>query len=325
MEERDVVIVGGGPAGLAAAMFTRPDGWSTLVLEENWVGGQAAIAYTVMNFPGFPPGDGESLVENMRGQVVSPPPAGFGAEIRPEKVVSIDSQNLVVKTEANQYQARAVVLATGSTMQALGVPGEEEFLGKGVTYYAKRDYQEFKGKKVLVVGGGNTTAKSAILAKGQTPDVVLIHRRDSLRTYPMMTKRLGKEGVEVRYCTELVEVKGKGKVESAVLENNQTGDKEEIPVDWVVICIGTVPRTDLAESAGLRLEGNAIEVNSQHMTSREGIFAAGEAAGSPRHLVSAAAAGARAGMAASEYLAREKLKRGETFTGAIHGKYADEY
>jgi thioredoxin reductase (NADPH) len=325
MEERDVVIIGGGPAGLSAAMFTQPDGWKTLILEGNWIGGQAAIAYTVMNFPGFTTGDGENLIQNLKGQVTSPPPAGFGAELRQEKVTTVDPEKLVVASNAYEYQAKAILLATGSKMQKLGVPGEEKHTGQGVSYYAKRDFQNFKDKKVLVVGGGNTTAKSAILAKSQTPEVILIHRRDSLRTYPMMTKRLEKEGVQVWYNTELAEIKGRERVESAVLLNNRTGEKKEIPVDWIVICIGTIPDTKLAEKAGVELKGGFITVDSRMMTNWKGIFAAGEAAGSPRHLVSAAGNGAWAGMAISEYLAREKLSRGETFSGAIHGKYADEY
>jgi thioredoxin reductase (NADPH) len=325
VEERDVVIIGGGPAGLAAAMFTQPDGWDTLVLEGNWVGGQAAIAYTVMNFPGFPSGDGENLVQNMKGQVTSPPPAGFGAELREEEVIAVEPEKMIVNSNAREYRAKAIILATGSRMQKLGVSGEEEFIGQGVSYFAKRDFQNFKGKRVLVVGGGNSTAKNAILAKGQASEVILIHRRDSLRAYPMMTKRLQKEGIDVWYNTELSEIKGKDQVESVMLLNNKTGEKKEIPVDWVVICVGTVPNTKLAEEAGIELEGGFIKVDSQGMTGRQGIFAAGEAAGSSRHLISSAGDGARVGMAVSEYLAREKLRRGESFSGAIHGKYADEY
>jgi thioredoxin reductase (NADPH) len=136
MEERDVVIIGGGPAGLSAAIFTQLDGWSTLVLEGGWVGGQGAIAYTVSNYPGFPPGDGAVLMENMEKQVTSAPPAGVGAELRREKVVSLNVEDRVVTTETNQYKASAIILATGSTMQQLGVTGEDMFVGKGVSYYA---------------------------------------------------------------------------------------------------------------------------------------------------------------------------------------------
>jgi len=325
MEEREVIIVGGGPAGLSAATFTQLDGWSTLVLEGSWVGGQGAIAYTVSNYPGFPPGDGAALMENMEKQVTSAPPAGVGAELRRERVVSLNAEDRIVATEVNQYKAQAVIVATGSTMQQLGVPGEERFLGKGVSYYAKRDVNQFSGKKVLVVGGGNTTAKSALLAKTVASEVTLIHRRESLRTYPMMTKRLQKEGIRIWYNTELKEIKGDDRTETAVVSDNKTGEQKEIAVDWIVICVGTEPDTRLAQGAGLEMTEAFVIINKKMMTSKPGIFACGEITGSERHLVTAASEGASAGMAASEYLALEKVKRGETFEGAKNGKYADEY
>ena len=325
MEERDVVIVGAGPAGLSAAIFTQLDGWYTLVLEGSWVGGQGAIAYTVTNYPGFPPGDGAVLMENMEKQVTSTPPSGVGAELRHERVVSINAEDRVVTTEVNQYQAQAIIIATGSTMQRLGVPGEEKFTGNGVSYYTKRDLGELTGKSVLVVGGGNTTAKSAILAKSVATSVILIHRRESLRAYPLMTKRLLKEGVQIWYNTELKEIRGNDRVETAVIVNNRTGEESIVGVDWIVICVGTEPDTRLAREARLEITGSFVKINDQMMSSMPGIFACGEITGSERHLITAATHGASAGMAVSEYLALEKVKRGEMFEGAKNGKYADEY
>jgi len=325
MEERDVVIIGAGPAGLSAAIFTQPDGWSTLVLEANWVGGQGAIAYTVSNYPGFPPGDGEVLMSHMLKQVTAPPPDGVGAELRHERAVSLDARNLVVTTEANQYRAKAIILATGSSMQKLGIPGEDQFVGRGVSYYAKRDCDQFSGKKVLVVGGGNSAAKSALLAKTKASQVVLVHRRESLRAYSTMLKRLQKEGIEVWYNTEVKEIKGRDKVEAAVVMNNKTGEQKEIPLDWLVICLGTVPNTKLAQEAGIEMEGKFVKVDNHMRTNIEGIFACGEIIPGPRHLITSASQGASAGMAASEYLALQMVKRGEMFGGARGGKYADEY
>ena len=325
MVEKDVVIIGAGPAGLSAAIYTQLDGWSTLVLEANWVGGQGAIAYTVANYPGFPPDDGAVLMKNMEKQVTSAPPSGVGAELRQERVLSIDAEQRIVTTDANQYRAKAIIIATGSTMQRLGVPGEERFIGKGISYYAKRDINSFTGKKVLVVGGGNTTAKSALVAKGEASSIILVHRRESLRAYPLMVKRLQKEGIEIRYDTEVKEVKGGDKVEAAILVNNKTGEEEEIAIDWIVFCIGTEPDTELAREAGIEVAGGFVKIDDRMMTSRAGIFAGGEITGTERHLISAAAAGASAGMAVSEYLALEKVRNGEMFEGSINGKYADEY
>jgi len=325
MEEREVIIIGAGPAGLSAAIFTQLDGWSTLVLEGNWVGGQGAIAYTVTNYPGYPPGDGAILMDNLRKQVTSAPPLGVGAELRNEKVLSINPENLLVKTSVNQYQAKVIILATGSNMQRLGIAGEDRFFGKGVSYYAKLDTEKFRGKKVMVVGGGNTTAKSALLAKSTASEVILVHRRESLRAYPSMVKRLQKEGVQILYNTEVKELKGKDLLEHALLVNNRTQQESEIPIDWVVVCVGTEPNTELASQARVEMAGDFIKTNANMMTGKPGVFACGEITGCDRHLVSAAAQGAAAGMAASEYLALEKIKRGEMFEGTKNGKYADEY
>lgn len=325
METKDVVIVGAGPAGLSAAIFTSLDGWDTLLLEGDWVGGQAAIAYTVMNYPGFPPNDGAFLVENLQEQVTSPPPKGVGAEIRQEEAIRINTEKKTVITPKNQYEAKAVIIATGSTMQKLGVPGEEQFVGKGVSYYAKRDYEKFSGKKVLVVGGGNTTAKSALLAKTKAEEVFLIHRRDSLRAYPPMVKRLQKANVDIRYNTELKEIKGDGTVKRAVLFDNKTNEEKEVLLDWIIICVGTEPDIKLAEESGLAVDGRFVRVDDSMMTDKKGIFACGEITGCDNHLVSCVSNGATAGMAVSEYLALEKVKKGEMFEGAINGKYADEY
>jgi thioredoxin reductase (NADPH) len=325
MEEKDVVVIGAGPAGLSAAIFTQLDGWSTLVLEASWTGGQGAVAYTVSNYPGFTPGDGAVLMENMEKQLTSAPPSGVGAELRYERGISLDAEQKMVTTEANRYKAQAVIIATGSTMQQLGVPGEERFTGKGVSYYAKRNADQFRGKKILVVGGGNTTAKSALLAKTVASEVILIHRRESLRAYPAMTNRLQKEGVRLWYNTELKEIKGNDRAETAVVVNNITGEEKELAVDWIVICVGTEPDTRLAREAGLEMTGAFVKINSKMMTSKPGIFACGEITGCDRHLVSSASEGASAGMAASEHLALERVKRGETFQGAKNGKYANEY
>jgi len=325
MEDRNVVIIGGGPAGLSAAIFTQPDGWDTLVLEGSWSGGQGAIAYTVSNYPGFPPGDGAILMESMEKQVTSPPPSGVGAELRHERVVSLNAEDKIISTEVNQYKAGAVILATGSTMQRLSVPGEERFIGRGVSFYARRDVNQFTGKRVMVVGGGNTTAKSALLAKTVASEVVLVHRRQWLRAYPPMAKRLQKMGIQIWYNTELKEINGDDRVETAVTVNNKTGGKKEIPVDWIVICVGTEPDARLAREAGLEMNDAFVKVDNNRMTSKRGIFACGEITGSDRHLIAAAAQGSSAGMAASEYLALEKVKSGEMFEGARNGKYAEEY
>ena len=320
MEERDVIIVGGGPAGLSAGIYSALDKWRTTIFEGNWIGGQLSIAYTVLNYPGFLPGDGEELTEKMRKQVEN-----LGVEIRGENVTFIDPDKKIVRTEGGEYQTPAIILACGARMQKLGAKGEDKFIGKGVSYYAKRDYKNFEGKRVLVVGGGNSTAKSAILSKTVAKDVIMIHRQEYLRTYPRMTDLLQKTGVNVMYNTELLEIRGSDHVEEVVLVNNKTKEKKTVPVDWVVICVGTSPNLDLAKEMGLKIENNHVWVDEKFMTSKQGIFACGDMIGKPFHVINAAAEGASAGMAASEYLAMELVKRGIMFAGAKNGKYAYEY
>jgi thioredoxin reductase (NADPH) len=323
--KKDVVIVGGGPAGLSAAIFARLDGWSTLILEGNWIGGQVTIAYTVTNYPGFPPGDGEILMRNLEKQVVSPPPKGVAAEIKNEMVTELNANDRIVTTEKNQYSAEAIILATGSTMQKLGVLGESKFVGRGVSYYAKHDYKKFTGKKVLLVGGGSTTVKSVNLAKSEADEVTWIHRQEFMRARPNVVKKLQKEGIDILCNTELKEIKGNDTVKEVLLLNNKTDEQKKMMVDWVVICVGTEPNTELARKAGISMNGKFININGSMMTNKKGVFACGEITGCKRHVISSASSGADVGMAVSEYLALEKVKRGEIFEGAINGKYAEEY
>jgi len=163
------------------------------------------------------------------------------------------------------------------------------------------------------------------VAKSTADEVTLVHRRESLRAYPTMVGRLQREGIQIWYNTEVEELKGNNKVEGAVVVNNKTGERKEVAVDWVVVCIGTEPETELAREAGIEMVGSFVKVDGQMMTNRPGVFACGEITGCDRHLITSAAQGAAAGMAASEFLALEQVKRGEMFEGAKNGKYADEY
>jgi thioredoxin reductase (NADPH) len=194
-----------------------------------------------------------------------------------------------------------------------------------VSYYAKCDYERFTGKRVLVVGGGNTTAKNAILAKTKAKDVTLIHRRDSMRAYRLMVKRLQKEGVDIMYNTELKEIIGDDVVKGAIVVNNKTNEEEYLPLDWIVICVGTEPNVKLAKESGVAFNNSYVKVDESMMTNRRGIFACGEIVGCDAHIITCASSGATTGMRASEYLAMERIRRGEEFEGAISGKYADEY
>jgi thioredoxin reductase (NADPH) len=322
---KDAIIVGAGPAGLSAAIFTVLDGWNTLILEGDWLGGQGAIAYTVANYPGFPPGDGALLIANMQQQVFSSPLSRSKAELKYEKAVNLDPDELVVATANNQYSGKAIILATGSAMQPLGIAGESTFIGKGVSYYAVRDAERFAGKKVLAVGGGNAAAKNALVAKSTASEVTLVHRGHSLRAHPALLRKLHKEGVTIKYDTQVKALTGRERLTNAILANIETKAEEELPADWVVICVGTVPNTELARRAGLEMTGEFVTVDEQRRTSKRGIFACGEVTPGSRHLITSTAEGSTAGMSVSEYLALEMVRRGEMFEGVRNGKYAEEY
>ena len=167
--------------------------------------------------------------------------------------------------------------------------------------------------------------KSVILAKSEAYKVTWIHRRESMRAYPIMVKRLQKKGINVLYNTELKEIKGNDTVKEVLLMNNKTGEQKKMVVEWVIICVGTEPNTELARRAGIDFYGKFVNINGLMMTNKEGVFACGEITGCKRHVITSASSGADAGMAVSEYLALEKVKRGETFEGAINGKYEEEY
>jgi thioredoxin reductase (NADPH) len=233
-EHWDLIVVGAGPAGLTAGLYGARSGLKTLVLEEKTPGGAAAETPLVENYPGFYEGiSGRELVEKMAEHCRK-----VGAKVNElERVVELDlkSEKKGVKTDRATYTASAVIIASGCHYRSLGVPGEEEFRGRGVSYCAVCDGAFFKGGKVLVVGGGNSAAVSAIFLANLASDVKLAHRRAQLRAEKALVKDLQAQKVTVLWSTELKEIKGDVKVRSAVLTNNKTGETKEINIDGVFV------------------------------------------------------------------------------------------
>ena len=276
-----MIVVGAGPAGLTAGLYGARSGLKTLVIEEKTPGGAAAETPLIENYPGFYEGiSGRELVEKMAEHCRK-----VGAKVNElERVVELDlkSEKKVVKTDRAAYTASAVIIASGCHYRSLGVPGEEKFRGRGVSYCAVCDGAFFKGGKVLVVGGGNSAVVSAIFLANLASDVKLAHRKSQLRAEEALVKDLQAQKVDVLWNTELKEIKGDVKVRSAVLTNNKTGETKEINVDGVFVQVGEVPNSQVAKEAGVEVDkGGYIVADARQRTSINGVYAAGDVTTGP--------------------------------------------
>jgi len=280
MENWDLIITGAGPAGLTAGIYSARSGLKTLILEEKIPGGAAAESPLIENYPGFPSISGQDLIGKMVEHCKK-----FEISINElEKVIKLDlkGERKVVKTDRATYSAPAVIIASGCHYRELGVPGEHEFRGRGVSFCAVCDGAFFKGRKVIVIGGGNSAAVSAKYLSNLTNDVKLAHRRDQLRAEEALVKDLQERNVEILWNTELKKIKGDLKVKNAVLFNNKTGETREMEVDGVFIQVGEVPNNQFAKEAGIELDkGGYIIVDERQRTNVDGVYAAGDVTNGP--------------------------------------------
>lgn len=296
---RDVVIAGGGPAGLAAALYSARYRLSTVVLEGYQPGGQAALTDRIDNYPGVPGARGPELAALMRTQARE-----AGAEIVPARAQRsfFSGDGFTTETDSGVFESPVLVVATGAAPRKLGVPGEERLYGRGVSYCATCDAPFFKNRRVLVVGGGDSAVKEALHLAGYASSVTLVHRRDALRAEPVLARKLLDNPVcDVVWSSRLLEIRGGDEVESVLLDT--PGGQRELGMDGVFIYVGrraeTDPFRDLLE---LREDGTVVTEGIVR-TSRRGVFAAGDVTGhEPRQIVTAVADGARAAAAAYEYL-----------------------
>ena len=296
----DYVIIGAGPAGLASAQYAARSGLNTVVLDPAGAGGQALPIAELENYPGvYPLVNGADFMDNMRTQAEA-----FGAKIELVTVTSIDKKgsDFIVTTRNKTFKAPALCLATGAFHKNLGVPGEAEFTGRGVSYCATCDGPFFRNRKIVVVGGGDSACSEAVYLSTLSKDVTIIHRRDEFRAQKAVVDKMLAAGVKPVYDTVLKEVKGGMKVESIVVENVKTGEQSEIACDAVFIFAGMVPQTELVEM--LPKDGNGYIVTDETMaTSMPGLFAAGDVRSkSFRQVVTATADGAIAAHSAFEFL-----------------------
>lgn len=276
MERWELVIIGAGPAGLTAGIYAARSGLKTLILEKSIPGGSAALSPWIDNYPGFPEGtSGSDLVDRMLAQCKR-----FDAEVRDlEEAVKLELEgtNKIIETNKSTYSADAVIVASGCHSRGLGVPGEEELRGRGVSYCALCDGAFFKGKKVLVVGGGNTAAMSAVYLSNLASKLLLAHRRSQLRAEAAHMADLDRSNVEILWNTELKRIKGGSFVESAVLFNNKTNETKDVSIHGVFILIGEVPNSRITREAGVEVDKDGyVVVGSRQRTNIPGVYGAGD-------------------------------------------------
>jgi len=315
MSEYDVIIIGGGPAGLTAALYTTRARLKTLLLEKMVPGGQAALAWTIENYPGFPEGiGGPELMERIGKQAEK-----YGLEIKSEEVVKVNLSSederskrkleKVVNTEKEEYKTVALIVATGTRLRKLEVPGEERLIGRGVAYCATCDGPLFKNRKVVVVGGGDAAVEEALFLSKFAEKVTLIHRRDKLRASKIMQERaVSNPKLEFLWKSIVTEILGETEVEGVKVRNLETGKDLTLEAKGVFVYIGTVPNTGFLKGV-VEMDKEGFIITDENMeTSVKGIYACGDVRKKLlRQVVTACGEGATAGVAAGQYV--EKYKK----------------
>ena len=300
--EYDVVIIGGGPAGLAAGIYTARDRLSSLLIEKGIIGGNINNTDFIDNYPGFPQGiSGFELSQLMHQQAIK-----FGLESIPAEVISIETEGekKVIKTTDDYFTARVVIIAGGSERVKLGISGEREFTGKGVSYCATCDGPFFTGKPVAVIGGGDTALYEALHLTRFASRVTVIHRRDQLRATVIVQEKARAEAkIAFLLNTTVKAIEGKDIVQKLKLQNVKTGEESEFEVSGVFMAIGLRPNTAYLNNILPLDEQGHIITDKQMMTKIPGIFAAGDIrSGSIRQVVAAAGDGAIAAINAKKFI-----------------------
>jgi thioredoxin reductase (NADPH) len=309
-KKTDLLIIGAGPAGLTAAIYAQRSGLKSVVVEKANIGGQVAITPIVENYPGFTKIGGKTLMDMMAQQAIQYADIHEG-----EEVLEIQKTDDVfdVKTNRANYETKAVLLTTGAESKKLGIAGEKEFQGRGISYCAACDGYFFKdGKKVIVVGGGNTAASEALYLKNIGVDVTVVHRRDALRAEMFLQQGLTNNNIPILWNTEVKEIIGDKFVTGVLLENSMDKTQKNMPVDGVFIAIGYTPNNELAKTLGIETdEEGYIKVDPGHRTNIKGIYAAGDITGGFKQIVTAVSQGAVASSAIFEDISNPYWKKKE--------------
>jgi len=311
--EKDLVIIGGGPAGLTAAIYAVRAGLDSVVIEKSNLGGQVAITPVVENYPGFMRVGGKSLIDLMAQQAAQYAELHVG-EFVIEVAKDPQDGKIHLKTNHAHYIARGLLIATGVDNRALEAGGAQKFYGRGVSYCATCDGYFFKdGKSVLVVGGGNTAVTDALYLHNLGAKVTLVHWRDTLRAEARLQDSFKQSGIPALWDSEVREISGDKIVKAVKIEDKKTGKILEMPVDGVFVAIGYVPQNGIAKQLGLELDDlGHIKTDLMTMrTSMPKVYAAGDITGAPKQIVVAVAQGSVAAMSAFEDLSQSSLARKE--------------
>lgn len=290
--ETDLVIVGGGPAGLTAGIYAARSGLKSVVLERNILGGQVATTPMVENYPGLTQIGGKNLVEIMVTHALK-----YIQIYQGEEVMSVSREHpMTVTTNKRKFITKSMLLATGATHKHLGVPGETRLSGRGVSYCSTCDGPLFAGQKVVMVGGGDSAVTESLHLKNIGVDVTVIHWTDKLDAQDVLARQLINSGIPILYNTTVKEIIGDKSVEAVAVVNSQTGKTEKITAAGVFIAIGYLPAVDLAEKLGVELTPEKFIKQDKYRTNVPGIYAAGDVVGGFNQIVTASGHGAEAAL-----------------------------
>jgi thioredoxin reductase (NADPH) len=299
MEKYDLIIIGGGPAGLTAGIYAGRQGMKSMILEMMTGAGSGYMVPSMENYPGFDRISGKDLLEKMRDQAEKHVPMKNMEEVK--KIVKNGTASISITTSKGEYNAKAIIISTGSRHRRLKVPGEIDFIGRGVCYCATCDGPLYQDKNVIVVGGGNAAVQEAIYLESLGCHVTIIHRRDQLRAEKYLQEKLKEKKIPVIWNSVVEEIKGDMMVKTVLLYNRKTDEKTDLSVDGIFIAVGEEPLSKVAQDTGVEVDKAGYIVTDKYQrTNISEIYAAGDITGGIKQWVVACAEGAVASLSAFE-------------------------